>query len=209
MGLKVRYWVVGVGLVLFLVGLVASVKWIRGHQAFASIENMKVKGPKDAPIHLVIYSDFQCPACRAALVPVEELRKEFADLLRVEFRYYPLERPHRWALIAAAFAECAAEQGKFWEFHDRLFQEQPIWSKSEDAIPFFARYSIDLNLDRRKFETCLANPKTMARVRLEHSMGDRSKVQSTPTFFMNGKILVGALQLSSEGKRIILEELKK
>ena len=209
MDIRKRYILTGGALVFLIVSLVTFARFSRGASYFTAFENAKIKGPKDAPIHLVVYSDFQCPACRASLTPIEELRNQFSQLIQVEFRHYPLERAHRWTTLAASFAECAAEQGKFWEFHDRLFSEQPLWSVSNDALSFFARYSEELNLDKGKLEQCIRNPKTLSRIKREYSMGTKQEIQSTPTIFINGHRLVGALQLKMQGKEIVEEELKK
>ena len=120
-----------------------------------------------------------------------------------------MERPHRWALTAASFAECAAEQGKFWEFHDRVYSEQPAWSVSPDVISIFARYSAELGLDPQRLSDCLGDPKTLAEIRKERSSGERKGIQSTPTIFINDHMLVGALQVKEKGRAVILEELKK
>ncbi|MBI3999251.1 MAG: thioredoxin domain-containing protein, partial [Candidatus Omnitrophica bacterium] len=137
------------------------------------------------------------------------LQNQFPGLVQVEYRHYPLERPHRWALLASTFAECAAEQGKFWEFHGKLFSRQDTWAKSEDAVPFFAEYSQEAGLDRVKLEPCLANSKTLAKIRKEHALGVKQGVQSTPTVFINDHILVGAPQLKAQGAQMITEELKR
>jgi protein-disulfide isomerase len=204
-----RYFLTGSAITIILVGLVFSARFLNKTEASIASNNVKVKGSQNAPVHLVIYSDFQCPACRSALEPIEELRKEFSDSVQLEFRHYPLERPHRWALTAASFAECAAEQNKFWEFHDRLYLEQASWSVSQDAISTFANYSRDLGLNSEQLSACLGNPKTLSRIREERSSGERKGVQSTPTIFINDHMLVGALQVKEKGRGIILEELKK
>jgi len=204
-----RYIFTGTALVVPLVALVIVVRLMHGAPSQEHFENLKIKGPHHAPIHMIVYSDFQCPACQSSLVPIEELRSQFSDVLQVEFRHFPLERAHRWTVIAASFAECAAEQGKFWEFHDRMFLEQLMWSKSEDALPVFANYAQELNLNRQALEQCLENPKTLAKIRSERSMGEKQNVQSTPTIFINGHPLVGGLQLKMQGREVVLEELKK
>lgn len=122
MSIRKRYLLTAVGIIFALVSLVTAVRLTHRGAAASNFENVKIKGPQGAPIQMVVYSDFQCPACFSAVEPVEALRKEFAGVMQVEFRHFPLERTHAWALVAAGFAECAAKQGKFWEFHDRLFQ---------------------------------------------------------------------------------------
>jgi protein-disulfide isomerase len=144
-----------------------------------------------------------------ALEPVEALRKEFTDSVQLEFRHFPLERPHPWALTAASFAQCAAAQGKFWEFHDRLYLEQATWSASGDAISIFANFARELGLNPQSLSSCLGDPKTIIEIRKERASGEKKGIQSTPTVFINGQILVGGLQVKEKGRGIILEELAK
>ena len=209
MDVRIRYFLTGSGIISLLVLLVFSVRLWSDMGAFSNLGNVKVKGLDGAPVHIVVYSDFQCPACKNVLPPLEELESEFSNTVRVEFRHYPLEKPHRWAMAAADFAECAAEQGKFWEYHNRLFMDQAAWSSSEDAISFFVGYVQELGLDKERIEKCLENPETLKKIRRERSIGVRQKVQSTPTIFINGRMVVGGLQLKTNGREMILEELKK
>lgn len=208
MTLGKRYLLTAIALTLVLTCSVFAFRFARS-TAYANLQNLKVKGPKNAPIHVIVYSDFQCPACRLALEPLEELRNQFPDVMQIEFRHFPLVQAHRWALAAASFAECAAEQGKFWEFHNRLYSEQLTWSKSEDAPVFFADYVQELNLDRKALEQCIENPKTLTKIQRERSTGDKLKVESTPTIFINGHTVVGALQLKTNGTTLVLNELKR
>src|SRR3989338_457377 len=133
MDIQRRYFWTGFAVVLLLVGAVLSARLIQGKNDPSDRGNQKVKGPLDAPFHIVDFSDFQCPACRVGTEALQTIENEFPGILRVEFRHYPLEQPHPWALTAALFSECAAEQGKFWEFHDRLFSEQETWTKSKEV----------------------------------------------------------------------------
>ena len=204
-----RYFLTGFAIVTALVAIVIFARFGRGTFGTSGLHNVKVKGQIGAPIHLVVYSDFQCPACKGAIEPLEELYKEFSRRMQFEFRHFPLERPHKWAMTAATFAECAAKQGKFWEFHDRLYQDQATWSVLDDAVPYFARAALELKLDREQLEQCLIDPKTLGEVERERSIGVKQEVHSTPTFFINGHVLVGSVQLRAEGKNIVLEELKK
>lgn len=206
-----RYLLTGSGLILILVVLVFSARYVLGTGTTASVapDNSKVKGPQNAPVRLIVYSDFQCPACKNAVVPIEELRNQFSDSVQIEFRHYPLERPHKWALTAALFAQCAAEQDKFWPFHDRLYETQETWSASADPLPFFAGLVRETGLDAQEFEACVQDPETLKQVRKEYSMGSKQGVQSTPTIFINGQMLVGSIQLKEKGPEMIAGELKK
>ena len=209
MNFRKKYGLTGGGIIVLLIILVFVGRRLHGSAPVVHLNNSKVKGPANARVHMVEYSDFQCTACRAAFQPVEELRSEYEKQIRLEFRHFPLERAHRWSLTAASFAECAAEQGKFWEFHDRLFQEQGTWSVSEGALLFFAQVAQGLRLNTEKLEQCLKNPETTARIRRERSAGEKQGVQSTPTIFINGRPLIGAQQLREQGKAIVEEELNK
>src|SRR5688572_18499126 len=104
------------------------------------------KGPADAPVTLVEFSDFQCPGCRAAVEPVARLQKLFEGRLRVVFKHRPWPF-HRWAKDAAAAAECAGQAGRFWQYHDALFRNQEQWAKSEKAPELFARYAKAVGVD--------------------------------------------------------------
>jgi protein-disulfide isomerase len=102
-------------------------------------------GPANAPLTLVEYGDFQCPYCRAAYPVVKRLQKKLGKKLRFVFRNFPVTQAHPYALIAAETAEAAALQGKFWEMHDLLFEQQD--SLTPDIIPVWAK-KIGLDLDQ-------------------------------------------------------------
>lgn len=202
-----RYFFVGFIIVAILVSAVAIARAARGGRGHEQLGYPKKIGPDHAQVHMIVYSDFQCPACDRARQPIEELRKEFAGDIQLEFRHYPLERSHRWALTAALFAECAAAQGKFWEFHDRVYGEQALWAQSPDALPFFVRYAEGAGLARQPLEKCLADPKTLERIRSEHASGEARQVQSTPTIFINSHRVIGGPELAEKGKQLVTEEL--
>ena len=209
MGARKRYFFTAGGLILLLIFLVMVARYAHRANSSSSFENTKVKGPKGAPIQMVIYSDFQCPACRFAREPVEELVGQFPGKIQVHFRHFPIDKIHQYAFVAAKFAECAGEQGKFWAFHDQLYKKQETWAHAPETIVFFARYAQESGLDPLTLERCLEDPKTLGQIRLERSIGAKQGVQSTPTIFLNGRPLVGPLQLKAQGKNIVLEELKK
>ena len=209
MSVKKRYLSTGSTIIVILVLLVIMGRVVQKKTSVTQLEGIKTKGPQNAPVHLVVYSDFQCPACAKAREPIEALEKEFGQVLQIEYRHYPLERVHRWAILAALFAECAAEQGKFWQFHDRLFEDQRLWSGSTDAASPFSEYASELGLDLRALEHCLANPRTVERIKKDAASGKAQHVSSTPTIFLNDRMVVGAKQLGEQGKTIIMEELKK
>lgn len=155
-----------------------------------------VKGGDAAPITIVEFSDFQCPACGHAFADLRNLVGGRSDV-RLIFRHFPLDAAcnagmthslHPDACQAAAAAECAGQQKKFWEYHDQLFEHQ----RALDRDSLF-RYARDLGLDIATFRTCLDDPATMDRVRADVAAGEKVGVDSTPTIFINGRRVDGAL----------------
>ena len=139
------------------------------------------EGPADAPLTLVEYGDYQCPYCGAAYPVVKRLQKTLGNKLRFVFRNFPLTQLHPYALIAAQAAEAAALQGKFWEMHDLLFEEQRLL-KPERIHPWAER--IGLNLEQ--FENDVKQGVVEKRIKEDRQSGIRSGVNGTPTFFING-----------------------
>ncbi|MGD1075239.1 MAG: thioredoxin domain-containing protein [Thermodesulfovibrionales bacterium] len=139
------------------------------------------EGPTDAPLTLVEYGDYQCPYCGAAYPIVKRLQKALGKKLRFVFRNFPLTEAHPSALIAAEAAEAAAIQGKFWEMHDLLFEQQTFLDP--DIIPVWAK-RIGLNL--QKFRIDIEQDGVEKRIKEDRQSGIHSGVNGTPTFFING-----------------------
>ncbi|HEY4497806.1 MAG TPA: thioredoxin domain-containing protein [Candidatus Paceibacterota bacterium] len=145
------------------------------------------KGPKGALVRLVEYSDFQCPACRSYYPMVKALREEFPSDLEIVYRHFPLERIHANANAAGRAAEAAGTQGKFWEMHDRIFERQDEWSKVPDPTNLFAEYATSLGLDENRFRADMISREANNKVQQDLDSGIDSRVNSTPTFFLNGE----------------------
>ena len=139
------------------------------------------EGPADAPLTLVEYGDYQCPYCGAAYPVVKGLQKTLGKKLRFVFRNFPLTQAHPYALIAAEAAEAAALQGKFWEMHDLLFEQQSLLKP--EIIPLWVK-EIGLNLE--KFANDIKQDVIEKRIKEDRQSGIRSGVNGTPTFFING-----------------------
>jgi len=139
------------------------------------------EGPADAPLTLVEYGDYQCPYCGAAYPVVKRLQKTLRKKLRFVFRNFPLTQAHPYALIAAETAEAAALQGKFWEMHDLLFEQQAVLEP--DIIPTWAKM---LGLDLEKLGNDISKGSVEERLKEDRLSGIRSGVNGTPTFFVNG-----------------------
>lgn len=144
-----------------------------------------VKGNKEATISLVEYSDLQCPACGLYYPVVKQIIEEFGDKIKLTYRHFPLKTIHQNAELAALATEAAGLQGKFWEMHDILFERQKEWSeKSSNDI--FNGYAEEIGLDVLKFESDLSfNEDIKNKVESDFQKGLESKVNSTPSFFLN------------------------
>lgn len=156
------------------------------------LEGVSAKGPKDAPVTVVEFSDFQCPYCRNAHLQLSESLKEFEGKVRLVFKHFPLERIHPWAQPASVAAACAGRQGDaaFWTVADGFFADQQKISK-ETLKAKALELAAQANLDKSKFETCFDKAETAELVRRDVADGDSLGVGSTPSFFINGHPIRG------------------
>jgi len=138
-------------------------------------------GPDDAPLTLVEYGDYECPSCGMAFPFVKDVRRHFGKRLRFVFRNFPLTDAHPHALAAAEAAECVAEQGRFWEMHDQLFEHQRAL---DDA--HLATYAKAAGADIARFERDMAAHAHRLRIQADLDSGVTSGVRGTPTFYVNG-----------------------
>jgi protein-disulfide isomerase len=159
-------------------------------------------GAQEPKITLIEFSDFQCPYCSRAKGTVDELLKIYKDSLQVTFRNFPLPF-HNNATPAAIAAAAAAEQGKFWQMHDKLFANQQALGAAD-----LEKYASEIGLDMAKYKAAIDSPKTKAAVEADKKMGETFGVGGTPSFFINGHSFSGAYPLESF-KTAIDEELKK
>jgi protein-disulfide isomerase len=146
-----------------------------------SPERDHILGPPDAPMTLVEYGDYQCPYCGAAYPIIKEVQSRMGDGLRFVFRNFPITTSHPYAEQAAEAAEAAGAQGRFWEMHDLLFENQKRLG-DEDLRAYAQRIGLDLE----RFDKELTEHAHAARVREDFMGGVRSGVNGTPTFFING-----------------------
>jgi protein-disulfide isomerase len=158
-------------------------------------------GPKDAPIVIVEFSDFQCPFCKQFNDDTfKQLMAAYPGKIRFVFRHLPLTSIHPEAFPAAEAAMCANEQDSFWEYHDKLFENQDKLGNE-----LYSQIANDLNLDITKFEGCLNSRKYKDPIQQDSDFAVNLGVQSTPTFFVNGLALVGAQPLETFKQAIDME----
>jgi protein-disulfide isomerase len=152
------------------------------------IDGAPVRGsPTPTWVTVVEFSDFQCPFCRQAQPTLAQLLSAYGDDVQLAFKHFPLSF-HLRAVPAALAAECARAQGRFWEMHDRVFEGQPAL---DDAT--LAAHAAAAGLDVAGWQACLATAEPVARVEADRALGAASGVRGTPTLFVNGRAVVGAV----------------
>ena len=160
-----------------------------------------VKGGAKAAVTIVEFSDFECPFCRQVQDTVKQISERYGDRVRLVFKHLPSEG-HRNSLTAARAAYCAGEQERFWQFHDALFAAREV----SDEI--FGELVVSLGVGREKFAECLSAERSRAAVVRDIETAKRYRIDSTPSFLINGKLVQGALSLT-EFQSLIERELQQ
>lgn len=166
----------------------------------------KVKGAITAPIQITEFIDFQCHSCAQGSKELKKTMGEHPGMISVEAKYFPLKM-HKHAVLAARYAECASRQGKFWPFHDYLMERQHNWDRLTDAKPAFEVIAKDVSLDLSGLEACLQDETVDEAIQKNKKEGETLGIKSTPTYFINGEMVVGAKSLKIELDKLI-EEIK-
>jgi protein-disulfide isomerase len=153
-----------------------------------SVDDDPAQGSEDAAVTIIEFSDFQCPYCaRFDTETLPQILSNYGDRVRFVYRDFPLTSLHENALKAAEASECADDQGKYWEYHDLLFQNQ---SALDDAS--LKSYAASLGLDTAAFDQCLDSDAQMSEIQKDVQDGITAGVQGTPAFFVNGILIEGA-----------------
>lgn len=168
------------------------------------------EGEADAPVTLVEFSDFECPYCskffRETLPQIKENYIKTGKV-RLVYRDFPIEK-HAGAIPAALSAECANNQEKFWEMHNMIFEKQIEWTGNPDTSKIFEGYAKNLGLDMTAYGECIKSPETLAEVRKDLLDGATMGINGTPGFFLNGRIISGAMPYEQVFKKILDAELE-
>ncbi len=144
------------------------------------------RGPADAPITIVEFSEYQCPFCGRITPTLRQIEEKYPGKIRLVFKDFPLPN-HAQAPKAAEAAHCAGEQGKYWQLHDRLFANQ-----QQLQVPELKAHAVAVGLDQAAFDQCLDSGKHAAIVQTDVELGSEMGVQSTPTLYINGRVVTGA-----------------
>ena len=159
----------------------------RIHLAVPVSERDHTQGPATAAITLVQYGDYECPYTRQSTTVVRAIQQQLGDQLRFVYRNFPLTEIHPHALHAAFPAEAAAAQGKFWQMHDYIFHHQHTLEDSD-----LEQFAEAVGLDMQQYARALDDQRALARIEEDVEGGERSGVQGTPTFFINGILYRGS-----------------
>lgn len=151
-------------------------------------ESDLIKGNPKAPVTLVEYADFECPACQSMAPLVKLVGETYGDRIAIVYRHFPLDQ-HTFAKEAAYASEAAHKQGKFWEMYDKLFETQHEWTGKGTAPQQFEALAQELGLNMDQFKSDRDSDETKQRVEQSYQSGVTSGVQGTPTFFLQGKMV--------------------
>jgi protein-disulfide isomerase len=179
----------------------AVVAFIGPKRMQVAVDPTRLKGSATAPVMIVEFADFSCPFCREAAATMRNLLTEYQGKVSLAYRDYPLSAIHPRAELAAEASRCAAEQGRFWEYHDALFANPEKQDRQNLLLD-----SHVLKLDEKRFESCLNGAKYKAQVDEDLQAANRAGVTATPGFFVNG-IFVDGAQPTAVFEQIINAEL--
>lgn len=200
---KVGWIIFGAAVFLLLGGLVVWARISNPPTDVSSIENNSivaaseqngniadhVTGATDGKILFIEYGDFQCPSCGGAFAGVNTLIETYGDKVTFIFRNFPLTSIHPNARAAAAVAEAAGLQGKYWEMHDTLYQNQEDWSglNASQRTTAFQTYAESIGLNIEQYNTDVSGSQVNKKISFDQSLGKDAGVHATPTFFLNGE----------------------
>ena len=195
--------------ILVVVGIIAGATMLsnKNEPATTASQSNNISGKVDAKVTLTEYGDFQCPACGAFEPIVAQVKEEFKDQLKFEFKHFPLVQIHPNATAAHRAAQAAANQGKFWEMHDAIYANQQSWSNASGVQSIFEQYARSLELDMDKYLSDANSSETLAVINADVTGGKALGISSTPTFLINGKIIEDPTSINTiEGFRSVIQQ---
>lgn len=159
-----------------------------------------ITGNENAPVTIVEFSDFQCPACRSATATLDGVLEKHEGEIKFIYRHFPLTSIHKNAMAASIASEAAGEQGKFWEYSKALFEKQDAWEKLGNPQDLFINLAREVGVtDLDKFKNEIGKQARRDLILADMSLGNQLGVDATPTFFVNGdKVSTGGLTLAVE-----------
>lgn len=187
---RIIFWICFVAILLLIVwGMIVALGRPVPGQSLATPAPVTsadhVRGLDTAPVTIIEYSDFQCPACENYYPTIEKVLNNSSTTTRFVYRHFPLSQ-HKNALPAAYASEAASKQGKFWDMYEKIFTNHADWTELADATPIFEKYATEIGLDVDKFKLDSNSTTTKALVVDQQTEGQKIGVNSTPSFFVNG-----------------------
>lgn len=158
----------------------------------------RTKGPEQAKVNIVEFIDFECPACAYGTQKLKEYMSLYPNDIRLQVKYFPLMSIHHHALQAASYVECVSRQGKFWAFFDPLMTSQSQWTRLINVDGVFNQLAQDAGVNMGQLQKCLSSDDVSSKIMSEKAVGQSLGIQSTPTYFINKKMVVGAKSLVDE-----------
>lgn len=186
----------------FLNSMAAGIKPGKFLETLQVLTTDRVKGPADAPVTIIEFSDFQCPYCKTASETMTQVLAAYPDKIKFVFKNFPLTQIHENAQYASESAECAGDQGKFWEMHDLLFANQDKLDKVS-----ISKYASQLKLNKAAFDSCISTGKFKAKIEADAKVAADFAVGGTPAFFINGQLMAESPTIDSF-KAVIDAQLK-
>jgi protein-disulfide isomerase len=186
--MKDHVWkIIGVVAVLAIGGSIVYSNSVSNKANEGIVLGDNVKGNAEASVTLTEYSDFQCPACGQFYSIVKEVMDEQGENIRFEYKHFPLVSIHPFAIPAAKAAEAAGQQGKFFEMHDKLFENQQLWSSAANPQANFNAYAEEIGLDMTLFKQHIKASVITDKINAEFKEARELGLTGTPSFFLNGK----------------------
>lgn len=185
---KMKYIIIAVAVILFLgVGIFSILASKHKANAPVTLSSMGwTTGNPKSQVTVAEFGDFQCPACLTFEPFMRQLRLEYGSKVKIVFKHFPLKQAHPNAMPAAIAAEAAGKQGKFWQYHDTLYDNQNAWASLSDPTAEFQKYAKKLKLDVELFKKDLKDKSLVDKVNSQEDEGIRVGVNATPTVFVNG-----------------------
>lgn len=166
-----------------------------------------IAGKADSKVNLTEYGDFQCPACKSYFPLVQQLKSEYGDRVAFQFRHYPLTQIHPNAFIGSRAAEAAGKQGKFFEMHDLLYENQDAWSAGSSPTQLLEGYAQQIGLNMDQFKADMSSSAVAAIINADVKQAQAIGSTSTPTFVINGKRIEKNPQSIDDFKKLLDEAL--
>lgn len=180
------FWIIIVAIIAVFIGIVAYSK-STAPPSIVSDGSNNIYGRADSTVTLTEFVDFQCEACYAYYPTVKEVKEKYKDTVKFQVRHFPIASSHKFAQMAATYAEAAAKQDRFWEMHDKIFEGQKQWERMADPSTVFDGYGEEIGLDMSELETDRTSAEVKAAINADFKAAQEAGGQGTPTFVLNGK----------------------